>query len=434
MNAKRERGQIMVLVALGLVALLGFTALAMDMGMAYADRRQAQNAADAGALAGARYAGNWLRGNNGICSGFGDVQKQEIREAALSGLGNYYPAASTTVSVSNCTASEIVVKVDLAHTVRGAVFQRDTTNVVQAVTRVKSGAMAEGFGLVSLGLVCGNSNGNGKGGVEIPYEMTYSGNVDVKVSTGGIFSNSCIDVNGASGTVHADNGIFYYTGVDDSHGVLQPPAQKVNYRIPVYDIPELPRNCSNLQNRGSYSGKKNENHTLEPGIYSSISAEGGKVILNPGLYCISGKVSGKYGLQLTGNASIEGHGVTIYLEGTAGGIDFGGGGVIDLRSPNTSAIPPVPVVNSSVDKLLIYEDPANTSDLVLTGNSGFTFAGTIYAPKGTVDIGGNNKSDGGTLNSQIIADAVTVHGGPEITITYKAEDNYTGDVLADVLH
>ena len=431
MNAKREPGQIMVLLALGLVALLGFTALAVDLGMAYADRRQAQNAADAAALAGARYAGNWLKGNKGVCTGFGNSQKTEVQTAAQAAVGNFYPSVTPTVTVSDCTNSEIVVKVDLTHTVRGTVFQRDTTNAVQAVTQVKSGAMAEGFGLVSLGLVCGNANGNGKGGVEIPYEMTYSGNVDVKVFTGGIFSNSCIDVNGASGTVSAQNGIFYYTGVDDSHGVLQPPAQKANYRIPVYDIPELPRNCSNLTNRGVYSGKKDENPTLEPGIYDSISAEGGKVTLNPGLYCISGKVSGKYGLQLTGNASIEGHGVTIYLEGTAGGIDFGGGGNIDLSSPND---PSIPVVHYSVDKLLIYEDPANTSDLVLTGNSGFTYGGTIYAPKGSVDIGGNNNSDGGILNSQIIADAVTVHGGPEITIKYQASDNYTGDVIADVLH
>jgi len=49
-----ERGQTLVQVALMLVVLLGFAALAIDGGLVYAERRHMQNAADAGALAGAR--------------------------------------------------------------------------------------------------------------------------------------------------------------------------------------------------------------------------------------------------------------------------------------------------------------------------------------------------------------------------------------------
>ncbi|MGB9641068.1 MAG: pilus assembly protein TadG-related protein, partial [Anaerolineales bacterium] len=50
---KQEKGQAIVLIALAMVVLLGFTALAIDGGMLYSDRRHAQNAADAAALAGA---------------------------------------------------------------------------------------------------------------------------------------------------------------------------------------------------------------------------------------------------------------------------------------------------------------------------------------------------------------------------------------------
>jgi hypothetical protein len=49
-----ERGQTLVLLVLALFALLAIMALVIDGGMAYAQRRAAQNAADAGALAGAR--------------------------------------------------------------------------------------------------------------------------------------------------------------------------------------------------------------------------------------------------------------------------------------------------------------------------------------------------------------------------------------------
>ena len=50
---KRERGAIIIHVAFALLALLGFSAFVVDMGVMWVSRGQAQNAADAGALAGA---------------------------------------------------------------------------------------------------------------------------------------------------------------------------------------------------------------------------------------------------------------------------------------------------------------------------------------------------------------------------------------------
>jgi Flp pilus assembly protein TadG len=58
MNAHRkytESGQSMVIIALGFVAFVAMLALVLDGANAYAAKRQAQNAADAGALAGATY-------------------------------------------------------------------------------------------------------------------------------------------------------------------------------------------------------------------------------------------------------------------------------------------------------------------------------------------------------------------------------------------
>lgn len=48
-----EEGQTLVYVTIALIALLAFVALAVDVGFAYSTRRHVQNAADAGALAGA---------------------------------------------------------------------------------------------------------------------------------------------------------------------------------------------------------------------------------------------------------------------------------------------------------------------------------------------------------------------------------------------
>ena len=54
-DRSKERGQVLVLFAGGLLALLIVAALAFDVGMMLVERRDEQNAADAAALAGARY-------------------------------------------------------------------------------------------------------------------------------------------------------------------------------------------------------------------------------------------------------------------------------------------------------------------------------------------------------------------------------------------
>jgi hypothetical protein len=52
-SASSERGQSLVIIALGIIAFVAILALVLDGAYAYAAKRQAQNAADAGALAGA---------------------------------------------------------------------------------------------------------------------------------------------------------------------------------------------------------------------------------------------------------------------------------------------------------------------------------------------------------------------------------------------
>lgn len=52
-----ERGQNLVLVAVSMIALLAMTALVLDGGLLLVERRRMQNAADAGAMAGARSLG-----------------------------------------------------------------------------------------------------------------------------------------------------------------------------------------------------------------------------------------------------------------------------------------------------------------------------------------------------------------------------------------
>ncbi len=67
---KRQRGVVMPLAAISLLSLLGFTALAVDVGYLFVVRNELQNAADTAALSGAGYlapfigsAPNWVNAN-----------------------------------------------------------------------------------------------------------------------------------------------------------------------------------------------------------------------------------------------------------------------------------------------------------------------------------------------------------------------------------
>ena len=55
MKTGNNRGQVLVILALGILALLGVAALAIDVGFLYTVRNELQRSADAGALAGASY-------------------------------------------------------------------------------------------------------------------------------------------------------------------------------------------------------------------------------------------------------------------------------------------------------------------------------------------------------------------------------------------
>ncbi|BCW07741.1 Tad domain-containing protein [Arthrobacter sp. NtRootA1] len=85
-NDDDERGAVAVLIALILVALLGFAALAVDAGMLYSEKAQAQNGSDAAALAvGEKCAAST---SDPDCSSTSQIAKDMANKNAVDGLGN----------------------------------------------------------------------------------------------------------------------------------------------------------------------------------------------------------------------------------------------------------------------------------------------------------------------------------------------------------
>jgi hypothetical protein len=98
-NSSLERGQNLVLVALGLVAFVAILALVLDGANAYAAKRLAQNAADAGALAGATY----MCKNHDVAGGKSEAEKYAEENGAL-----HPPVVSASLSTGTVVVTATV--------------------------------------------------------------------------------------------------------------------------------------------------------------------------------------------------------------------------------------------------------------------------------------------------------------------------------------
>ncbi len=104
-RSRRESGQIVYLAAISLVMLLGFSALAVDIGMLYSTRRRMQTAADAAAIAGAtalRDGQDYTQGRRATLrsfNGFTNSQNNVTVTVSEPTLPSPYPSGVTYVEV-----------------------------------------------------------------------------------------------------------------------------------------------------------------------------------------------------------------------------------------------------------------------------------------------------------------------------------------------
>ena len=98
-----EHGQIIVLFALGMVALVAMVGLVLDGGSTFAQRRGEQNSADLAALAGA----NDYLVNNNAASAIARAQSVASQNGYANGVGG------VTVNVTIDTSNGAAVKVDI---------------------------------------------------------------------------------------------------------------------------------------------------------------------------------------------------------------------------------------------------------------------------------------------------------------------------------
>lgn len=401
-----ESGQSIVYLALGLVVFLGFVALAIDGGMALADRRQLQNIADAAALAGGGRAAfdlekwdfttaNWncadlqFAMNN---AEYAAIQRAEANKFIITdtvGINhNFVDAACNnakkyidiTVEISGTTASNFIQ----------LVFPDALHNELEAVTRIYPGGPLGGnHAIIALNSdqKCGPKTDFGANG---DFKLVLNGG-------GGIFSNGCIYAQGSkknASIVVNDGGLVQGFKLEDPKGLITPPPQYASQPIDPSMYAITPPNCDDPRA-----------HPITNGVLPDP--------MPAGLYCVTG------GLDLHGNKTYTGTGVTIVI--LSGDVKMNGTITLNLSAPSTDKNAPDP--SPAVPGLLFYvpylpPSPNCPSDVTINGTSDTFFVGTILAPCSDLHWLGTNKT--GT-NVQVIGWNVEIGGTADFINDYNAE-------------
>jgi len=429
-----QAGQVLVLAALGLTVMLGIAGLVIDGGIAAIQRRDAQNAADAGALAGAQD----LPGVPAVPTAAEQTAAQN--DAVLYATTNQnfgFTGGNVTVNTpplsgayaGDSSAVEVIISRQMATLLIGVLGKNTITISARAVARaipgvtkcvlcvldpIADGALrASGNGSVTVnggGVVVDSDASDaavliGNGSVTVTDALLATRIGIVGPSGGG----SCTQTTGnAAFNPGANCGV---TSVPDPLSGLVPPA------LPG---PSL----------GSVSLSGNSSQRINPGIYSSLQVSAnGSLTLNPGIYVLTG---GSSALSLSGNGSIVGNGVVVYFAcsdypapcssaGQAGaGLSLSGNGSYQLTAPTAATCTDLPATCPYLG-LSIFYDRHDTSTLSLTGNGSDNLTGTIYAKSAPATLDGN----GGTfqLNSFVVVDTVSLTGNGSIDLSFSQNQN-----------
>jgi Flp pilus assembly protein TadG len=413
-----NRGQVLMLTAMAIVVLVGFVALATDVGLLWNERRQMQTATDAAAVAGATA----LRNRAGIASAVNNV-------ASLNGFTNGVKSASITVNNPPLTGpyagNSSYVEVIIAQA-EPTYFLRALGHASMNVsTRAVSGAMnaagciytldptaAKAFSAsngVSIASSCGimvNSNSSDA--------FDVVGGATIKTTGVGVVGAAVMNNGGA---------------VQNMSGAALTPIQNI---APVADplahinAPTVgPCTYSGTQNYSSYTATQSPpysgKYVINPGVYcGGISVSNGvSIIFNAGTYIIAGG-----GLTLNnGGGTATGTNVTFYLTSGAkagysgassayAGVTIANGITVSFSAPTTGGV-------NSLEGILFFQDAsiaAGSAASYFAGGANMSLGGALYFPTTQLNYS-NGVSAAYTI---LVADTIVFTGGATMNNNYTS--------------
>jgi Flp pilus assembly protein TadG len=463
---RSSRGQVLVIFAGGLIVVLAIAALVIDLGFAFMIRRQAQNAADPGAIAAARY----------IRSG-GSPDTAGMRRAACfyARINGFFPSATTDDGCNPANDPHgTTLTVNYPPSPAAGTYSGRTGFVEVTLNRQHQTFLARVIGLATIPVSssavgafsdgdsntsslialdpssnCSAARTHGTGDINIfpLVPGTIGGYVHVNSTCGSATkdtaclndSSGALTIGGTStltaphtyvaGTCKSNGSGLYGTL---SEGAVQigdpllelPPPNPADYpagKCSPTDPPLTPTSTGCVF-------KDAEVFNLEPGVYYggwNVQKNGATLELAPGVYILAGG-----GIKLTSGGSITsvqgGTGdpapVLIYnTDNPATGtgqdnIDFNASATLKLRAIETGPYRGIVVWNDGKGS-----NPGAIIDL--KGQSSLDISGTIYSPKGFVNLEGGG-SGTSTAAVQIISWTWDVGGNADLNMPYDPSKLY----------
>jgi Flp pilus assembly protein TadG len=307
---RTKRGQSLVIVALSATALFGIIALGLDAGRLYFQRRDVQNAADSGALAGAQAllpnggsttpgSGNQTMANcqaanfallnlqatprDGGCTPTpsGAYNGSAITEPA----SNNFPATVQVWTPSRNNPDEIHVRVTYNVPLTFAAVLGFTSSAVVADAYAHGGFQNKTYTIFGF-----DAGGNGN---SVNYDQ--NGNIQIDDGNNGqdicspdpnqgrLVSNAKWHAPNPGGGWNNLNGQFYYSQASDTHALVTYWYGSVATSQPVEDAPNYQPPLK--PSTGGTSTTSGSTTTYTPGLWTkSINITGGTNIFQNGIY------------------------------------------------------------------------------------------------------------------------------------------------------
>jgi hypothetical protein len=390
-----RRGAMLVFVAVSMVVLMGFLALTLDVGAGNRQRRIAQTAADAAALAGAAE----------IFRNITDptvIKPAAQAEALRNGFDDADPDVQVQVFYEPGPVSG-------PHAGNGAYVEVVIDKTIPTI-------FASIFNFASLGVHTRAVAGVGSYALNCIYSLDPSGPKAIEVENGGELVTNCgvsiysdnpnaLDVN-SSGQLNTQGGGIAIVGGWSGN---KTPSPTPSTGAPLFENPLKDLAMPAFEGCDFNNTIVTGTITLSPGVYCggiTISTGSNTANLLPGLYIMNGG-----GITVGSSGQMFGDGITLInsFDSTHAyaPFNFGTGCKAKLTAPTSG----------DWKGILMFQDPAAPADVVNTfacaSDASPELTGTIYFPTQTFFFDGSNTST--EIMGTVIAKNVVVSGKIEVT-------------------
>jgi len=404
-----EKGQVMVLICVSLIALVGMVAVVTDFSFMQHQRNMMQTAADSPAVAGAEE----LNFGDQVAAGKADAASNGYTNGTSSVTVTINSPPSTGPNAANSNYVEAIISKPqptyflralgvstMTVSTRAVAYEGNGPNCVYVMDPTASAAFSANGNVTvqsSCGLLVDSSSSSG---------LTVNGNVTVSAPTVGVVGNYTINGNSTitptpkTGVIAASDPLAYVKA--PTVGSCAHTSFSLNGNI----------------------GSSGSPYQLYAGTYcGGISVNGNSWLhFNAGTYILAGG-----GMNINGNATMTGTGVTFYnTTGPGGyaGITLNGNSQANFSAPTSGALAGI----------LFFQDrsiPSTAAGSTINGNSSSTFDGAIYFPTTAVNYNGNSSSSGYSI---VVADKLTLNGNSTLGSNYSSLANgspITASILAE---